>query len=582
MKSLKRYIHNINKAIALTLALLLAAVAFAPQTAIASGASAADEYTVMSGGYTVMSDEYTVMLDGRTLELTLPIINLNNRLMYPFRECLEAMGALVGWDDENRVAYGILNGNKVEFPIDSNEYRVNGATKNMDEGVTAFIRESRTYIPIRYAAEGLGYEVLWDEETSTAHIKTVEMESETENESESETGTGTETETEGAVSGPASKIIMLVEPTLDYKIVFDFSEGLARVFSGYIREYHGIDDYNGHFGFIDKNGEVAVPLEYSEALDFCDGLAGVEKDGKWGFIDKAGIVAVPIEYDGLTSFSEGLACVTKDGKYGFVDKTGNAVTLFEYDDAAAFSEGLAAVAKNGKCGFIDKTGKVAIPIEYDYVYDYEYGHHYFLPSFSEGLVPVGKDGRFGYIDKTGAVAVPFEYGPGCTWNFSEGLAFVWNDGFGYIDKSGKVVIPLEYQYAYEFNDGLAFVYIDSMKNIGGFIDATGKMVLPTEYDIVESHKFIEGLSYASIKDEHGLYYAGYFNKAGEVIVPFEYEDARSFSEGYACVKKYGRYGFIDKTGEAVVPFEYNMAGSFNEGLAVVQINFKWGILQIVE
>ncbi len=53
------------------------------------------------------------------------------------------------------------------------------------------------------------------------------------------------------------------------------------------------------------------------------------------------------------------------------------------------------------------------------------------------------------------------------------------------------------------------------------------------------------------------------------LVEPAYEDAGSFSEGLAAVKKDGKWGYIDETGEAVIDFRYDYAGRFSEGLAFV-------------
>ena len=52
------------------------------------------------------------------------------------------------------------------------------------------------------------------------------------------------------------------------------------------------------------------------------------------------------------------------------------------------------------------------------------------------------------------------------------------------------------------------------------------------------------------------------------LVAPTYEDAGSFGEGLAAVKKDGKWGYIDKTGKAVIDFKYDYAGTFNEGYAV--------------
>jgi WG repeat protein len=52
-------------------------------------------------------------------------------------------------------------------------------------------------------------------------------------------------------------------------------------------------------GYIDKTGMVVIPLQFSSARGFREGLAAVrtEKDGKWGFIDRTGTVVIPLQFE---------------------------------------------------------------------------------------------------------------------------------------------------------------------------------------------------------------------------------------------------------------------------------------------
>ncbi|MBQ7033579.1 MAG: copper amine oxidase N-terminal domain-containing protein [Clostridia bacterium] len=104
-----------------------------------------------------------VKINKKKIELTAKIQVVDDRSMYPFRECLENMGATVLWDATNQIAIGEYNGNTIEFPIGKKEYYINGVRYEMD--TKSYIDESigRTYIPIRYAAEGLGFTVDWIE-----------------------------------------------------------------------------------------------------------------------------------------------------------------------------------------------------------------------------------------------------------------------------------------------------------------------------------------------------------------------------------------------------------------------------------
>lgn len=101
-----------------------------------------------------------VIINEKEIELKTKIQLVNNRSMYPFRECLENMGASVMWDAGNRIAIGEYNGITVEFPIDENYYFINGEIHYMD--TVSYISDGKTYIPIRFAAEALGFTVEWE------------------------------------------------------------------------------------------------------------------------------------------------------------------------------------------------------------------------------------------------------------------------------------------------------------------------------------------------------------------------------------------------------------------------------------
>ena len=58
----------------------------------------------------------------------------------------------------------------------------------------------------------------------------------------------------------------------------------------------------------------------------------------------------------------------------------------------------------------------------------------------------------------------------------------------------------------------------------------------------------------------------------EQIIAPRYEAAEAFSEGYAAVKRNGKWGYIDTAGRTALPFRYEKAYAFSEGYAVVSPN----------
>lgn len=322
---------------------------------------------------------------------------------------------------------------------------------------------------------------------------------------------------------------------LSYDIVLEFTDGLALVMK------------DEKCGFIDKDGELVVPMVYDAAYSFSEGLAPVFKadgddswQGWWGFIDQNGQEVVPLEYQLVFPFVDGRACVMKEDEqryrtYGFIDKTGKEIIPPTYDDTAyTFLNGQTVMytADEGgspKCEILDKNGSVVASLPYDSVHAAYVSNLEFLFQWtSEGLIPVSKDGKYGYADTAGNEVIPPEYDR--VYPFSDGLACVGRtDGFtwqyGYIDKTGQEVIPLTFDDAYPFSDGLATVKQDEQ---WGVIDKTGKAVVPLAYNLQYSPNtyywrndpFLDGL--APVRESDGLY--GVMDRKGATLFPAEYTD----------------------------------------------------------
>jgi len=409
------------------------------------------------------------------------------------------------------------------------------------------------------------------------------------------------------------KVIVFVEPSLELKNAYAFTEGLAVVEKG------------GRYGLMDKTGYmVAPPLKYTSIFGFSEGLSGVQKgDGQWGFIDKTGELVIPFGYYWPPYFKDGLVRTERNGKDVYIDKTGKVVVTVsgQYYDTFTFNDGLARVyagmGNNNSStgyGYIDKTGELAIPVEYSQAND-----------FSEGLACVSKNNwpiyKYGYIDTSGKMVIPFEYD--MAYPFKEGLAVVskggeWtqdgyiNGKYGYIDKTGKIVVPLEYDSAESFNEGFAVVskdgkwrsaqdhkgYVNNFYSDAkyGYIDKTGKIIAPLIYE--SARDFSDGFAVVSGKVspvEYTNIKYGYIDTTGKLVIPLQYIRAYDFSEGLACVSAAAPYenyssvkcGYIDKKGRIVVPFEYDdnehyvaYSSPFREGFALVRKDGKWGILKI--
>lgn len=75
-------------------------------------------------------------------------------------------------------------------------------------------------------------------------------------------------------------------------------------------------------GYADASGKFVIPPQYTEAMGFQEGLAGVRIGKKMGFVDVTGAEVIPLRFDWVFPFENGLAQVGLEGKSGYIDKTG--------------------------------------------------------------------------------------------------------------------------------------------------------------------------------------------------------------------------------------------------------------------
>ena len=207
--------------------------------------------------------------------------------------------------------------------------------------------------------------------------------------------------------------------------VYPFTEGLACIQKG------------GDFGCIDKKGEEVIFPNHKAKLIFCDGLAAdvivTDKgDALYGYIDKDGKVAIKHQFSFASNFKDGLAPVQSGDQWGFINKTGSFVINPQFYLVDHFSEGYAAVSTGDKFGYIDKTGKMAIEPQFDAI-----------GSFTNGLSSVRLQKKWGYIDKQGKFVINPEFDE--VGEFYSEIAGVVSGGkIGFIDKQGKYKVSPQF------------------------------------------------------------------------------------------------------------------------------------------
>jgi hypothetical protein len=218
----------------------------------------------------------------------------------------------------------------------------------------------------------------------------------------------------------------LIKPNLDYNNMQSSGDGMFGFDSG------------DKFGYIDKNGNIAIPAEYtyesasSKIIPTFDrGFVKIKKESKYGLLDKTGKVAIPFEYDNLYFYpSYKFAAVSKtvSGKnqWGIISLQNKVIIPLQYEQLQLDSN-LIGFKQNGKWGLKDISGNDLMPAEYESIYPYA----------KSKMVLVQKGSQYGFTDINGkwlfekAKSVYTLYGV-----YEDMIECVVSNKYGYLDTKG--------------------------------------------------------------------------------------------------------------------------------------------------
>lgn len=144
--------------------------------------------------------------------------------------------------------------------------------------------------------------------------------------------------------------------------------------------------------------------------------------------------------------------------------------------------------------------------------------------------------------------------------FSENLL---ENYYVYINKNGnKVHRGRYYKNANNYGEGIAVVEKYGHQCI---VYHPGNCIYRTKYYLNDYYS--EGLISAT---DSKTFKTGYVNEKSEIVIDFDYEDGKPFSESLAPVKQNGKWGYINKEGNLVIPCIFDNAFGFINGIAKVE------------
>ena len=120
----------------------------------------------------------------------------------------------------------------------------------------------------------------------------------------------------------------------------------------------------------------------------------------------------------------------------------------------------------------------------------------------------------------------------------------------------------------------------------GFKDPEGKVIIPAQFDLARS--FHENRAAVGMGGENetghfdGLF--GFIDPTGKLVVDYKYTMVNHFSHGRAAVSQGNEdkhlWGFIDPEGNEVIPFQYDLVDEFRDGLCTVWKGATMGFIDL--
>lgn len=121
----------------------------------------------------IITEDVKIIINGEAFIGNAKAFITNGRTYLPFRALFEKLGTKdIGYRQykKSMIVWGFYNGTKIEMASNSNKAFVNGTPYMMD--VPVIIKNSFTYIPLKYVSEFIGARVEWDAPNKTVSVFT--------------------------------------------------------------------------------------------------------------------------------------------------------------------------------------------------------------------------------------------------------------------------------------------------------------------------------------------------------------------------------------------------------------------------
>ena len=117
------------------------------------------------------ADDVTVYVNGKKVVSDVPATIVNSRAMLPFRAVFNALGVkddAIIWHQNSKSIEVSSGGKYIFLAVGNSGALVNDTLVSLD--AAPYIKQSRTFVPIRFVSEALGADVKWNAKTRVVTI----------------------------------------------------------------------------------------------------------------------------------------------------------------------------------------------------------------------------------------------------------------------------------------------------------------------------------------------------------------------------------------------------------------------------
>ncbi len=291
-------------------------------------------------------------------------------------------------------------------------------------------------------------------------------------------------------------------------------KGIGLLGSQELADYYEAHRY-GYEMFV-TNFQDILPTATNDLMPAFDGE-------KWGYVNANGRVQLAAAYDTATRFNaNGYAVVSQNGKYFTIITDGSKYGLDEVGatDVYSVTDRHILAKVNGYYSYYN----------YDFVCMADAFQYDEITSNACGVAAVKKDGKWGIITDVGDTVVDFVLDDVAV----NSLGCVFADNVGMVKQGDQWYL----------------------------INVNGERLSETGF---AGAKAPESSQYIAVTDGSGKW--GYINQKSEIVIPYQYDDALSFSDHLGAVKILDDWAYISERNEIVIDENLEDAQPFHNGIA---------------